>query len=132
MGEELGEGPVPLAWLWAGFQLLTLLPTGKLGPPGADSWVGGFVYVLGPWEFLEPEVLRLFFSHAGTLGCVVCLAPQLFLLVYPHSNVGPPACQLAASLTQSSSCRLATCPFCPGYPSPLLLPVWLKVSSLTP
>ena len=30
------------------------------------------------------------FPHAGTLGSVVCLAPQLFLLVYPHTNVGLP------------------------------------------
>ena len=37
-----------LAQLSAGFQSLPLLPTNKLGPSGADSWVGGFVYTLGP------------------------------------------------------------------------------------
>ena len=31
------------------------------------------------------------FHHAGTLGCAVCLPPQLFLLAYPHANMGPPS-----------------------------------------
>ena len=30
------------------------------------------------------------FPDAGTLGCTVCLAPQLFLPIYLHTNVGPP------------------------------------------
>ena len=30
------------------------------------------------------------FPHAGTLGCGMFLAPQLFLLVYLHADVGPP------------------------------------------
>ena len=37
------------------------------------------------------------FPDAGTLGCTVCLAPQLFLPVYLHVNVGllsPPATTL--------------------------------------
>ena len=37
-----------LALLSAGFQSLPLLPTMKLGSSGADSQVGGLVYVLGP------------------------------------------------------------------------------------
>ena len=32
----------------ASFQSLSLLSTSKLGPSGADSQVGGLVYVLGP------------------------------------------------------------------------------------
>ena len=51
------------ALLSVGFQSLSMLPTIKLGPSGADSRVAGFVYVLGPcgslqwsllwgWEFL--------------------------------------------------------------------------------
>ena len=57
-------------------------------------------------NFLQPEVLRLFpqrlFPHAGTLGFAVCLAPHLFLPVYPPSL-------LATALpTQSSSHCLAT------------------------
>ena len=41
--------------------------------------------------------LRLYF-HAGTLGCSVCLAPQLFLPVYLHVNVGPPGLPATACL----------------------------------
>ena len=46
-----------LAWLSAGFQSLTPLSTSKLGPSGADSWVSGFVYVLGPCGSLQPTLL---------------------------------------------------------------------------
>ena len=35
------EGTVLLALLSAGFQSLPPLSTSKLGPSGADSWVGG-------------------------------------------------------------------------------------------
>ena len=44
---------MPLALLSATFQSLPLLSTSKLGPSGADSWVGGFVYVLGPCGSLQ-------------------------------------------------------------------------------
>ena len=53
-----------------------------------------------PCEFLllprPPQVFSVrdfeaLFPSAGTLGCMVCLAPQLFLLVYPHANVGLPS-----------------------------------------
>ena len=47
-GEGVREGTVQLAPLSAGFQSLPLLPTSKLGPSGADSQVGGLVYILGP------------------------------------------------------------------------------------
>ena len=111
-----------LAQLCLGFQSLPPPPTIILGPSGADSQVGGFVYILGPcgsllrgwefllrgWEFLlPPQPLQVFsvrgfealFPHTGTLYCVVCLAPQLLLLIYPHANVGPPAPPAAASPT---------------------------------
>ena len=39
------------------------------------------------------------FPRAGALGCAVCLAPQWFLPVYPHANVGPPTPPAAASHT---------------------------------
>ena len=91
----------------------------------ADSRVGGFVSVLGPcgslqwtllwgWELLpppqSPQVLSVrgfeaLFPHAGTLDCVVYLAPQLFLPVYLHSNVGLP-CPPAATLPWVLSTRL--------------------------
>ena len=37
------------------------------------------------------------FPCAGTLGCTVCLTPQLFLPVYLHANVGPLSARSAAS-----------------------------------
>ena len=42
-----------LVQLSAGFLSLLLLPTSKLGPSGADSWVGGFVSILGPCASLQ-------------------------------------------------------------------------------
>ena len=72
------------------------------------GWVG--LYILGPVESLQwtllwywqfsvplkpPQVFttrgfEALFPCAGTLGWVVCLTPQLFLLVYPYVNVGLP------------------------------------------
>ena len=48
---------MPLAQLLVGFQSLPLLRTSKLGLSGADSWVGGFVYVLGPCGSLQLTLL---------------------------------------------------------------------------
>ena len=103
--------------LLASFHSLPPLPIRKLGPAGADSLVGGFVYILGPvglskklsceagsfschlnpHRFFQSEVLRLYFPRAGTLGCAVCLTPQLFLPVYLHANVAPPTPPATAS-----------------------------------
>ena len=122
-----------LAPLSAIFQSLPLLPTIKLGPSGAESRVGGFVYILGPcsslqrtllwdWEFLlllpqPPQVfsiigLRLYFPP-GALVCVVCFAPPLFLPVYlsecgasgasRHHLVGSASYSLACPVPQSST-----------------------------
>ena len=73
-----GRGPrgtMPLAPFSAVFKSLPPLPTSKLGPSGADSRVGGFVYILGPcgslqrsqeslwhWEFLPlpPQLPQVF------------------------------------------------------------------------
>ena len=41
----------------AGFQSLPPLPTSKLGPTGADSQVGGLVYILGPCGSLQRTLL---------------------------------------------------------------------------
>ena len=55
-----------------------------------------------------------------------------------HSPVVPPSLSLGKCgtasycLAQFTSCHLATSPFHPGCPSPLLLQVWMKVSFLTP
>ena len=108
---------MPLGKLSVGFQSVLPLPTSKLGPSGAASWVDDFMYVLGHcgslqrtlpwgWEFLPlPQLPQVFsvwgfealFPHTGTLGCEVCLAPQLFLPVYLHANVGLPALPVTAS-----------------------------------
>ena len=115
----------------------------EFGPSGADSWMGGFVRILGPcrslqwillwgWEsllLLQPPQdfsvisFEALFPLAGTLGCMVCLAPHLFLPVSPITNVRPlglPATALPWVL------------YAPSCLSPCLLPVWMNVSSLTP
>ena len=115
---------VPLS---AGFQSLPLLLTIKLGPSSADSWVGGFVYILAPcgslqgailwgWEFLllplhPPQV----FSGSGL---------RLYFSVLELWVVW--------SVTQSTSCCLTSQlpPCCESSP-PLLL-VWMNASSLSP
>ena len=137
-GGAVQEGTMPLAWLWAGFQSLPHLPTSKLGPSGADSWVSGFVYVLGPcgslhrtllwgWEFLPlPQPSQVFsvrgfealFPCTGTLGCVVCHAPQSFLPVYPQVNVGLPAS--TATALPHVLCTPAAC-LCTSYQSGWLI-----------
>ena len=73
-----------------------------------------------------------FISRTGSLGCAVYNAPQLFLPVYLHSNVGPPSPPATASPTQSSSRYLAMCPLHTGCPSPPLLQVWINLSSVIP
>ena len=57
MWGRVREGTRLLAQLSAGFQSLPLLPTSKLGPSGADSLVGGFVYVLVPCRSLQRILL---------------------------------------------------------------------------
>ena len=47
------EGTMSLALLSALAQSFPLLPTIKLGLSGADSWVGVFVYILGPCGSLQ-------------------------------------------------------------------------------
>ena len=49
----VSKGTMLLAWLLAGFQSLPPLLRSKLDPSGADSWVGGFVYILGPCGSLQ-------------------------------------------------------------------------------
>ena len=51
------EGTMLRALLSVGFQSLPLLSTTNLGPSGADSWVGGLVYILGPCESLQQTLL---------------------------------------------------------------------------
>ena len=58
--EGVQEGTMLLAWLLAGFRSLPLLPISKLGPSGADSQMGGFVYILGSCgSFKEAKCIYL-------------------------------------------------------------------------
>ena len=73
------------------------------------------------------------FPHAGTLGCMVCLSPQLSLPVYLHANVGLPSPQSSTSLGLPAT-FLPTSPNLarPGPPAAALLRVlsiWLPVST---
>ena len=51
------EGAMAPASLSSGFQPFTPLPTIKLSPSSADSWVGGIVHTLGPCESLQQTLL---------------------------------------------------------------------------
>ena len=119
------------------------LSISKLGPSGADSWVSGFVYVLGPCEagsfschhnphrFFQSEVLRLYFpvlepwvSQSILLpSCSSrCIYTQIWDLMLHQPQPYLPRC---------FSYLLAAHPLCPICLSLPLLPVWLNVS-LTP
>ena len=87
---------------------------------------------LNHYRFFQSRVLRLYFPCYGSLGWEVCLAPQLFLPLYLHTNVGPPAPPAGVWLTQSSSLHLAMSPLLPGCTSPPLRLVWMNVSSFSP
>ena len=116
---------MPLVMLSASFQSLPPLATIKLGPSGADSRVGMFVYILGPTNSpvrlgVSPAVhppqvstargFEALFPLTGTLGCAVCLAPPLFLPVYLHENVRLPVHLLSPRSPRSSSHRFAMSP----------------------
>ena len=77
--------------------------------------MGGFVYILGPSgvsptkfpvrlgvspatsiQVFSVRDFEALFPWAGTLGCVVCLTPQLFL-VYLHADMGLPSTPAATS-----------------------------------
>ena len=115
---------------------------------GADSQVGGFVYVLGPcgplqwtllwdWEFLSlPQSPKIFTARSfeylvsctETLGFAVCLTPQLFSPACPHMNVGlsgQPASHWPLWFA-IFSCHTSSLPL-----SLPFLPVWMNIS-LTP
>ena len=100
-----------------------------VSPAGSSTFTGDFNHrfeALFPW--------------AGTLGCMIRLAPQLFLPVYLHTNVGPPsprstalpglpAAALPTLVLQPLPCHESSLSGCL---SPPLLPIWMNVSSLTP
>ena len=110
-GGGVREGTMLFARLWPCFQSLPPLPASKLGPPGADSGVGGFVYILGPhgslqwtllwgWEFLllpqPPQVftargLRLYFPALGpwvaqSVSFPSCFSRFIHTQMWDHSG----------------------------------------------
>ena len=87
----------------SGFHSLPLLLTSELGPSSVDSWVGGFVYVLGPcgslqgtllwgWAFLlPPQPLQVFFSQ------------RFWGFISPHWNPGLHSLSSSSVVPLSSS-----------------------------
>ena len=73
---------MPLAQLFTGFQSLPLLLTSKSGPSGADSQVGGFVYILGPMGFSNELSWE-----AGSFSCHLnphrCFKSEVLRLYFP-------------------------------------------------
>ena len=112
----------------------TSFPQADCAFSGIDSQVGGLVWVLeshGPlqwtllwdWELLllpqPPQVFtvrgfEVLVSHARTLGCPVCLSPQLLLLTYSHVKVeysSLPSTTLPACDWQPLACRVPSLPW---------------------
>ena len=119
------------------------LPTSKLGPSGADSRVGGFVYILGPcgslqqtllwgWVFLLTPQPPQFFSVRDFWGFIsLYWNPGLCGLSY-SPVVSPSLSACKCGTTHSSSRCLAMSFLHPSCPSLSLLLVWMNVPSLTP
>ena len=128
-----------LAWLLPHFQSLPPLPESEWCPssccPGADFWVGGLVYILGPcgplqqtllrdWQFLTlPQPLQIFTARGyealfawswnpGMCGLswagIVHSPPHLFLPVLSAHQCGS---------ARSTGRWLATCSFPPWLPT---------------
>ena len=134
MQQGVQEGTMVLAAVSAGFQSLPSLPTSKVGPLALiPVWVilctfwdpvglskelsceaGSFSHCHFNPQGVFHWWFEALFPRAGALGCLVCLTPKLFLLVYLHVNVGPPAPPATALPAQSSSHCLATSPLCPA------------------
>ena len=66
-GGGVREGTVPLALLSASCQSLPLIPTIKLGPSGADFWMGSLVCILGPCGCLQRTLVMLEVSPAVSI-----------------------------------------------------------------
>ena len=71
-------------------------PVGLSKELSCEAW--SFSCCLTPQRFFQSWVFEALFPRTGTLGCMVCLASQMFLLVYAHTNVGLPALPAATLL----------------------------------
>ena len=76
-----------------------------------------------PPQVFQSEFEALF-PHTETLGCAVCLVPQLFLPVYLHVNVRLPSLQSAALPTNCNLAYLGP----PAAALPEVLSAWLPIS----
>ena len=144
------EGAMALAPLSARFQSLLLLPTIKLGPSGADSWVGGLVQALGPcgslqwtllwvWEFLPllpqpPQVfsvrgLRLYFQAlepwvARSVSLPSCSFRFICTWMWDCPVHNPPPCWVLQLLPCCESSP-PSCHLCPAYRSEWMFLLYL-------
>ena len=130
-----------LAWLLAVSQSLPPLPIGKLGPSGADSCLGGWVYVSSRTLWVSPtnSLVRLGVSPAAATPTHF-YSQKFWGFIFPHWNpalhglshspVVPPS--LSSCKCGTTSCCLASHPLRPSCLSASLIPVWVNVSSLTP
>ena len=86
-----------------------------MGPSnGLSCETGSFSPCCNDHRFLQPEVLRLYFSHAETLGCTVYV-PSQFSSEFIHTHMwGHPVHQTPPCPTSSSSHHLVTSPLCPS------------------
>ena len=131
-GGGVPEGTMLIAQLLAGFQSLPLLSTSKLGPSGANSRVGGFVYLLGPCGLsnehscevrgfschphrcFQSEALRLYFPTlkpwvAWSVSVLSCSSPSICMQMW-----GCPLHQLPPHLVyQPLPCHRASPPGLP-------------------
>ena len=132
------RGNSAACWALGCFQSLPLLPTSKLGPSGADSQVGGFVYIPGccgslqqtllwGWEFLPLPQPPRFFSQRFLGFISPCWNPVLHGL--SRSLVVPPGLSTCkCGTTCSASCCL-TCSGLPAAALPWVLSAQLPVSA---
>ena len=143
-GGGVTEGTMLLAWLLAVSQSLPPLPIGKLGPSGADSCLGGWVYVSSRTLWVSPtnSLVRLGVSPAAATPTHF-YSQKFWGFIFPHWNpalhglshspVVPPSlssCKCATA--RSTSCCLASGPLRSGCLFLPLLLVWMNISSLTP
>ena len=142
-GPRRNNATTPLARLSAGFHSLPPLLMSILGPSGADSWVGGFVCLLGAcwslqqtlpwgWEFLPlPPQLPQMFSEALRLNFPVlepwvaqsvsipsCSSQFICMWMWDHSVPNLPPCWV---------CQLPLGP--PATALPWVLSTWLPISA---
>ena len=132
-----------LAFLSAGFLSLPPVPASKMGPSGADSQVGGSMYVLGPcgslqwtllwgWEFLllPPLPPRGFQSVVWGFSSLSCSPGVAQSVSHPlHSSQFICAWMWDHRVRQPPFHLESSLPSCISLP---LLPVRMNVSSLTP